>query len=197
MTLKVAVVGAPGSGKTLFCINWCEYLGAARIYYHQSNGTGKGGGIIIPQAARSKMVWNSSRCSGYTYVINRPGKVPSRLVLADTFCFRKDPELNTVNRTRLIITLQMLSWADVILNVVDLTCGDPSLIEFAGEIDRCLFEFSIRHPVRYNLVGNKVDLFSRPPEIPWWPTSSVLNVISALKGTGFDQLTRQIINSEG
>ncbi len=193
MTLNIAVVGARGSGKTLFCINWCEHLGATRLYYYESGGAGKGVGIVTPKTARSKMVFNGyHRRTAHTFVVNRPGKFLSRLTLTDTFCLQEKPALGTTERTKLFLTLQALSRADLILNLVDLSCSDPSRAEFAAEVDRYLFEFSSRYPVHYKLVGNKLDLVNGPAMIPWWPTSSPVTGVSALKGTGFDLLTKQI-----
>lgn len=195
MTLKIAVVGALGSGKTLFSINWCEYLGATRLYYYELNGDGRREGIITPQAARDKMVFNGHCRAAHTFIVNRPGKFPSRLALIDTFCLQEKPDLTAAERTKLFLTLQVLSGADVILNLVDLTLSDPPRMEFAAEVDRYLFEFSTRHPVHYKLVGNKLDLLDSRPEMLWWPVSGPVTSISARKWTGFDLLTEQIVGT--
>ncbi|HHX86599.1 MAG TPA: hypothetical protein GX693_00290 [Firmicutes bacterium] len=196
MTLKIAVVGAPGSGKTLFCINWARYLGATRIQFCEFTAAGKREGIITPQAARDKMAVNGSSQTARTFIINRPGKIPSRLTLIDTPCLRGKPDLTSSERSKLSLTLQILSEVDVIFNLVDLACSDPLRMEFAAEVDRCLSGFSARRQVLYRLVGNKFDLINGCPEITsWWFSGQAIN-ISAKKWTGFDILTEEIAKSQ-
>ena len=192
MTRKIAVVGAPASGKTLFSINWCEYLGATRLYYYELNGTGRRKGTITPSEARKRMVSKGRSQPARTFIINQPGQSPSRLAITDTFSLLHKTILNAKERMQLSFTLKTLATTDIILNLVDLTCSDPHQVEFIAAVDRHLSEFSTRRAVHYKLLGNKIDLLKNRSKIPGWPVSGPLIPISVKTRAGFELLREKI-----
>ena len=65
MNLSVAVVGASGAGKTLFCINFAEYLGAHSLSYTEAGkASGRRRALLSPAAARRLMVEHGRRSNG-------------------------------------------------------------------------------------------------------------------------------------
>ena len=64
MNLSIAVIGTSKAGKTLFCINFAEYMGAGNLSYAEYTPGGQGRGLLSPAGARRLMVGRSGRGNG-------------------------------------------------------------------------------------------------------------------------------------
>jgi hypothetical protein len=197
VNLNIAVVGAAKGGKTLFCINFAEYLGARALCYTENSPFGAGRGVTTPETARALMVDPGPRCNGVvrSFAVNRPHRQPRRIALIDTASLKEKSPLPRAERKKLILTLQALQEADAVLYLADLACYDPVGIDFALASDRGLSRYCFKKGKPYLVVATKCDLpharknpyieqfFCRNGRIPF---------ISSLTREGFAQLRRQL-----
>ena len=131
MNINLAIVGTPGVGKTLFCINFAEFLGARNLCYTESSPYGRGQGVVTPETARKTMVSPGPRSNGSvrSFAVNILQGESMRLVLMDTASLKEGKLLTKRERGQLVLTMQALQEADALLHLVDLACTDPARVE--------------------------------------------------------------------
>lgn len=198
MNLSVAVVGASGAGKTLFCINFAEYLGARSLSYTEAGKAGWGRGLLSPAVAREMMVEHGRRSHGVvrTFAVHLPPRPYRRLALIDTAALREKKPLPRSERSRLVLTLQTIESADLVLMLVDLSCADPAILEFNDRIGCYLNDYCQQQGKLFLIAGSKADLLSAPPKAKHLTVSGLnLFMISSVKRTGFAGLKKMILRS--
>ena len=86
------------------------------------------------------MVEPGSRTNGTvrTFAVNRLNGKPLRIAFTDTTALLQEEPLPKRERLKLIATLQAIRRADLIIHLIDLTCTDPSRLDFVGKIHRSL-----------------------------------------------------------
>lgn len=197
MNMKIAVLGAAKSGKTLFCINFAEYLGARSLWYTESSPHGTSRGVVSPHEARKLLVDPGSRLNGAvrSFAVHLPGMRRSRIVLVDTASLKEKDPLPPVDGKYLSLTLQALRQADTALYMVDLSCGDPSRLDFASQAGRHLAEYCLQNGINYLTVGAKRDLNGSTRLSQYFFTlSERMPRVSALTGDGFPHLRNLLTN---
>lgn len=197
MNTSIAVVGAARTGKTLFCINFAEYLGARSLSYTETGSSGRGRGTLSPAAARDLMVNRRRRSGGLlrtfaVHLLQRPG---GRIALIDTVSLKDKVPLPPFERPRLLLTLQALQGAETVLQMVDLSCSDPARREFDDALGRSLAEYCRRRGKFFLTAGSKVDLLERPPLKERSGVPGKVIFISSLTGAGFPRLQGDILGA--
>lgn len=195
MTLSLAVVGAARSGKTLFCINFAEYLGARTLNYIEHGSAGKGRGALSPAAARELMV-RRGRCSNgavRTFAVHLLREPCRRVALIDTASLKEKNPLPRFERARLLLTLQAMHGAGMILQLIDLSCSDPARLEFDEEVGRSLADYCRRRGKIFLAAGSKADLLGEPLQREQMITWGKIPFVSSLTRAGFPGLRSDIL----
>lgn len=198
MNLSLAVIGVSGVGKTLFCINFAEYLGACSLSYTEAGGGRRGRGLLSTAGARRLMVGRGRCGSGVvrTFTVHRLLKPYGRLALIDTAALQQAEPLPRRERSRLRLTLQALERADFILMLLDLSCSDPAVREFSDRAGRYLADYCRRQGKIFFVAGNKADLLIKTPgKERFFAAGMDLPAISALTRAGFALLKEALLGA--
>ena len=197
MNLSVAVVGAAGAGKTLFCINFAEYIGAHSLSYTEAGkAAGRRRALLSPAAARRLMVEHGRRSNGVvrTFAVHLPTQPYRRLVLIDTAALKEKSPLPRPERSRLVLTLQAIESADLVLLLIDLSCSDPAILEFNDRVGRYLEDYCRQQGKPFLIAGSKADLLSGPyKESHFAAPGFSLLLISSVTRAGFARLKKMIL----
>ncbi len=196
MNLSMVVVGAARSGKTLFCINFAEYLGARSLSYSETGRTGVGRGAISPDAARKLMVSNGRSSGGMVrtfavHLMQRPGR---RIAITDTASLKERFPLPPFERTRLLLTLQAIEGAGMILQFIDLSCRDPARLEFDESTARHLADYCRGRGKYFLVIGSKSDLLEDAYERENFAAPGNMLFISSVTRAGFPGLRSAILD---
>ncbi len=204
MNLTVAVLGLPHTGKSLFCINFAEYLGARILCFHEEGPRGRGRGAVSPAEARRLMVDSSKRSNGIvrTFIVNLKlgAAAPLRLALVDTISLHEGDPLPRPKRAGLVLTLQHVQKADVVLYLADLSGSDPSSLAFNGTAGRLLENYCHRQAKNFRAVLAKEDLlgvemddafFSWKRHLLAWKNNPV--PVSSFNRVGFFELRQFLL----
>lgn len=206
INLNLAVVGTAGVGKTLFCINFAEYMGAASLSYSEVGREGEGRALLSPAGARRLMVGRGRRGSGVvrTFTVHLPLRPYRRLALIDTAALPEREPLPRFERPRLALTLEALARANLILLLIDLSCADPVREEFNERAAGYLADYCGQQGKLFFTGGSKADLLKgaapgRGRCLLY--TGAGLLPISSLSGLGFarvkERLRRAALAAEG
>lgn len=196
MNINLAVVGGYRVGKTMFCINFAEYLGAKTLCYTEIGPHRKGRGVISPREARELMVHPGPHSNGVVrtfavHLMRRPGL---RLAFMDTASLKGGVSLNHGERCKLILTLQALEESCAVIYLIDLTVEDPAALEFWSMLHSRLYEYCKGSGKPLITAGSKWDLLEGlPPSLEQFhPHYYTLVPVSSLTGAGFSQLWLRI-----
>ncbi len=203
--LNLAVVGTAGVGKTLFCINFAEYMGANSLSYSEVGRGGEGRALLSPAGARRLMVGRGRRGSGVvrTFTVHLPLRPFRRLALIDTAALPVREPLPRFERPRLALTLEALGRANLILLLIDLSCADPVREEFNERAASYLADYCEQQGKLFLTGGSKADLLKGA--VPGRGrcllyTGAELLPISSLSGLGFarvkERLRRAALSAE-
>lgn len=198
MNLSLAVVGASGVGKTLFCINFAEYMGAGNLNYTEYARGRQGRGLLSPAGARRLMVGRGSRGNGVVRIFNVHLPTPPyrRLALIDTAALKERSPLPPGERSRLLLTLQAMERADLILMLFDLGCTDPVLQDFNDRAGGHLADYCRWRGKLFIQGGSKADLLSRSPAgRPLLAGGKEIVRLSSLRRDGFALLKGMILEA--
>lgn len=200
MNLAVAVVGASRVGKTLFCINFAEYLGARTLCFFEEGPRGRARGAASPAEARRTMMHPGKSLNGVvrTFAVNLAGQRSTRLALVDTASLKEATPLPQRERAKLVLTVQSIQKAAVVLYLVDLSGNDPSRITFDTTAGRRLEEYCLGSGKLFRTVLTKGDLLATGTETPLqylypFVREGETAAISAVTRAGFSDLRRFIL----
>lgn len=200
MNLNIAVVGPAKVGKTLFCINFAEYLGSRSLCYTEQDIVGRKRGMVTPELARKTMVSPGFCCNGVvrSFAVNITGRRPHRLVLVDTASLKDQVPLPERERSKLLLTLQALLEADVVLYLVDLTGNDPAQLDFALETGRYLADFCNANSKVNLCIATKQDILNGKETVhrQFFAPNGKIHFISSLTGRGFPELRRILLGKQ-
>lgn len=198
MNLSMAVVGASGAGKTLFCINFAEFLGAGSLPYIEAAKGSQGRGLLSPAGARRMMVGRARQGNGVvrTFSVHLQPRPYRRLALIDTAALPERDPLPRFERSRLALTLQALVRANLIMLLCDLSCADPAVQDFNDRAGSHLAEYCRRQGKLFLTGGSKADLLSGPPEKRRLLLAGAnLLLISSVTQAGFARLKEMILGA--
>lgn len=196
MNLNMAVVGADRVGKTLFCINFAEYLGVRSLSYTEAGGAGRGRGSLSPAAARELMVNHGRRGNGVvrTFAVHLLQQPYRRIALIDTASLKEKNPLPRFERSRLMLTLQAIHSAEAVLQMIDLSCSDPARLEFDEQVGRRLADYCRRQGKLFLMAGSKADLLENSSQKARFTASGKMLIISSLTRAGFPRLQSDILS---
>lgn len=200
MNLSMAVVGAARAGKTLFCINFAEYLGARALCYIERSSAGGRRGTISPAHARKLMVSNGRSAGGVvrTFAVHLMHHPCRRIAIIDTASLKEGFPLPPFERARLLLTLQAIREAGMILQLIDLSCRDPARLEFDEAAGRSLADYCRGRGKYFMTIGSKADLLedSIHEKERFAATGKMLFISSATRA-GFPRLRGDILGHAG
>ncbi len=182
-------------GKTLFLINFAEYLGVKSFNIEFVNNTGsKTSEKIIPQTAVSYLVDKNphkTRCL-QSIIINVPvGKGKKKIKIVDTSGFIDGIHPNIEIRKAISQTLTTVRDSDIILHIIDASAvKNKDLPSSMGEVDYQIAQFA-QLKKSYAILANKMDLPGANEgfeKIKQEFSGNLIFPISALHKTGFKEV---------
>jgi len=192
---RCVVVGKTNVGKTLFAVNFAEYLGARSLTLRRM-GLEEGGRRqgYSNDGARRELVGPEPHRTLQIQALDlemRAGKTRRAISVIDTpgLGDRIDPREEV--RRGMAEAIRAIYEADLVLHLVDTSrVGDPSAIEAPGEVDYQIARFS-RFKPGYVILANKMDLPSAKAGLTslrqLFPGEYIIPM-SALKRRGFDEV---------
>lgn len=195
---RCVVVGKTNVGKTLFAINFAEYLGAKMVVLRRAGPRGLDGeGYRIsysPQDARADLVSAEPHrtLEPQALVVEmRVGKMRREADVVDTPGLGDHIDERSEVRQGMAAALRAVYEADLVLHLVDASrVGDAAAPEAAGEVDQQLARFA-RFKAGYVILANKMDLPGADAGLrtirQLFPGEYVIPM-SALRSAGFDEV---------
>ncbi|AEE91471.1 GTP-binding protein HSR1-related protein [Tepidanaerobacter acetatoxydans Re1] len=192
---RCAIIGKTNVGKTLFLINFAEYLGVKSFNIEFVNNTGsKTSEKIIPQTAVSYLVDKNphkTRCL-QSIIINVPvGKGKKKIKIVDTSGFIDGIHPNIEIRKAISQTLTTVRDSDIILHIIDASAvKNKDLPSSMGEVDYQIAQFA-QLKKSYAILANKMDLPGANEgfeKIKQEFSGNLIFPISALHKTGFKEV---------
>lgn len=195
MMKSIILIGQTNTGKTLFLINFAEYLGMSTLNLSfQSAKKGSSTKAMALPEARSLLVSNQHHhtLNIQSTVLNLAwGKGQKTIEMIDTAGLTEGIHHQPEIRHAMALTLAWLRKSDIILHMVDtVKVAKTNVLEGIGEIDFQIARFGQTRS-GYLILANKNDL----PEAEGglqkitaeFPGNKVI-AISALKHTGFREV---------
>lgn len=184
---RVLVVGRPNVGKTLFTLNFAEYLGRRRLEVCLSPRDGVPTiRTYTPAQARAELVDDRPHrtlCSQSVVVGLARGKTVHRVVLVDSTGLTDEVHPSSVVRRAMADTLRRLMEAELVLHLVD------PLGPLSG-VDRDILRYGQTH-AGYAVLANKMDLPGRGEhldELVRAADPARVFGVSSLTRAGFDEV---------
>jgi len=159
---RIIVVGQPNAGKTLFCLNFAEFLGMQSVTINfESFERGCSSRVISLSEAKSLLVGEREHqtLDLQSIVMTIPwGKGRKEFELIDTTGLADRIDFEPHIRRAMAQTLHCMRQADVIFHVLDCTkVAQLGFLKGIGEIDYQIAEFG-QLKKGYVLLANKIDL---------------------------------------
>ncbi len=185
------IIGKPNTGKTLFLVNFAEYMGARALQFAPLHG---GGSCEVPvpiEHARAALV----DVAPHTTMEVRPailrvriGKGVRDFYLTDTPGICEGIHPDPAVRAAMAQALRRLRFCDVVLHMVDASsAARHGAVEALGEVDLQIARFSVTKS-GYAVLANKMDLPGAEDGLSlirrMFPSGTVIPT-SAVRGTGF------------
>jgi GTPase Era involved in 16S rRNA processing len=185
--VEVVVVGAPNVGKSLFVINFSQYLGVREIQLEENGGApglGKDRRLSFERARRDLVSLYSPKTTQIQVLaahvaINRQTQ---RLFLLDTPGINDGVSPDASVRRQTAATLERMLAASLIFHVIDASRIGTRRREFLGAFDAALLDWGRRLDC-YGVIAHKMDrpksqeglklLRSQCPDVPIIPVSSI------------------------
>jgi hypothetical protein len=193
------VLGRTNVGKTLFCINFAEYIGLSKIdvYFQHPDGSKRQRKFDIAEARHelSGLGQHRTRCLQSIQLELPQGKGSRQFMLTDSTGLAEGIHPNRDIRYAMAQTLEELRFADCILHMVDVgvsanSDSNPDI----SDIDRHISEYG-QTRFGYALLVNKVDLPGSEQKVKWIQQElkpKALIPISALYRKGFREVKEYV-----
>lgn len=159
---KCIIIGKTNVGKTMFLINFAEYLGLKYIDFKFTNFAGICKNRRLDcKKARTILISNDyhkTRCI-QSITLNVPlGKGKKKIEFIDTTGLVDDIHPNVDIRKAISQTLAMIRDSDIILHILDASvAGNKDLPKAIGEVDYQIAQFA-QLKSGYAILANKIDL---------------------------------------
>ena len=159
---EALIIGKANAGKTLFLINFAEFLGARALKIAQTAADGRASDLrFAPVEARKSLVDavpHKTRGLQAISVDFPSGKTSKTVGLTDTTGLTEGIHEDLEVRRSMAQTLGRLRTADIILHIIDASkVGEAGAVEAMGEVDLQIARYApFRGP--YGILANKMDL---------------------------------------
>ncbi|HHX02244.1 MAG TPA: GTP-binding protein HSR1 [Firmicutes bacterium] len=192
---KVIVVGQPNVGKTLFCLNFAEFLGMQSVTINfESYERGCSSRVITISEARPLLVNDHEHqtLDIQSMVLTMPwGKSVKQFELIDTTGLADRIDFESQIRKAMAQTLQFMRQADVVFHILDcFKVAQLGYLKGIGEIDYQIAQFG-QLKKGYIILANKIDLPQAQEGLDRitleFPGNKVIG-ISALTKKGFKEV---------
>lgn len=154
------IVGRPNVGKTLFFVNFAEYLGLRNLEMDAEDPDGKTiRSVMTPEEARRILVGQTPHTTTYVQrlTVSFPrGKGIRTCRLVDTTGLTPSIHPDITVRKAIAQTLKCLYKGGIVLHVVDLSASAGGIASMWDDLERQLSAFLSARAV-YLILGNKVD----------------------------------------
>ncbi|GIM48064.1 hypothetical protein DNHGIG_36130 [Collibacillus ludicampi] len=193
------VVGRTNVGKTLFCLNFAEYLGLERleVYYQLPDGTCRQRKFDPPTARHelSGLGPHKTRSLQSIQLQLPMGKGYRQFRLTDTTGLADGIHPDRDLREAMAQTLYEMKSADCILHIVDLVeIERAGGLKALGELDLQITEFG-KHKRGYALLANKIDVADVKKGLAYMQNDlpqQVIFPVSALYRQGFREVKEYV-----
>ncbi len=192
---KCTIIGKTNVGKTVFFINFAEYLGVKNLDIQFVNHNGvKRQKKLSPKTAMLKLVDNKlhkTLCIQSIDICLPMGKGKKKIQLIDSTGLIDDIHSDLSVRKAIAQTLNVIRESDIILHIIDASaasCAD--LPNAMGEVDYQIAQFA-RLKRGYVILANKMDLPNAQAglqKIQEELQGNFIIPISAINKTGFDEV---------
>ncbi|MGB9977274.1 GTPase [Thermovenabulum sp.] len=158
---QLTIIGKPNVGKTLFLINFAEFLGIKELEFEVSSLDGlKMIKRYSIKKALEELVDNNIHKTRqiYSIIINVPlnkGKKTVKFIDTVGFIDNIHPEKDI--RKGIAYTLQLIQQTDIILHIIDSSAIDKNLPNSLSDIDFTIAKFA-EIKKGYCILANKIDL---------------------------------------
>lgn len=192
---KCLIIGKPNAGKTLFMLNFAQYIGLkhVEIKFIQRDRKTNVKNFTIEEA---KQLLSSSSPYKTTCLQSIDISIPilkgkKEIEIVDSSGLIDGIHKNIQVRKAMAQTLGEINESDMILHMIDLTKIDPNNIASSmGEVDYQLAQYG-HTKEGYIMLGNKIDLFEKKTPIIMlqkkFPNQYII-AISALTKKGFSEV---------
>lgn len=193
---EFAVVGRPNSGKTLFVLNFADFLHCKSVdmTFRSPDGLLNCRHFTLAEAKR-ELCGPELHKTRYvqSLILKVPvGKTAVAFKLTDTCGIQEAIHDNEGIRLGMAQTLGLIHSGDFIIHLVDLTVNANAYT--AGDIDQEVYHYGVARQ-RYLLLANKIDLPAAQPNFPRLTAAfarATVIAISALTGQGFAAVKAQV-----
>lgn len=195
------IVGRPNSGKTLFTLNFADYLGSKKIdvMFRAYDGLTTCRHYNLADAKRElcSMTAHTTR-SPQSLILNiTVGKSTAALKLTDTCGLSESIHQEEVIRRGMAQTLSLLRSAHFIFHIVDLSAMSANHQPIHNNIDFEIYQYGMAFQ-HYVLLANKIDVPVAQGNVAYLPSvfPNVLIIpISALLSNGFSEVKNHVIRN--
>ncbi len=199
---RCTIIGKTNVGKTLFLINFAEYLGSKSLDIELIGNEGvKTIQKIYFKTAISRLVDENphkTRCI-QAIIVNIPmGKGKKRIRIIDTSGFIDGIHPNVEIRKGISQTLSLIRESDVILHIIDASAAEhKDLPTSMGQVDYQIAQFA-QLKRGYAILANKMDLPGAEQgftKIKQEFSGNVIFPVSALFKRGFKEVKIFVVNN--
>ncbi|MGB9812347.1 MAG: GTPase [Thermovenabulum sp.] len=198
---QCAVVGKPNVGKTLFVINFSEFLGIKELEFEVTafNGMKMIKKYSIKKAIEELVDDNPHKTRQiHSIIVNLPlNKGKKTIKFIDTIGFTDGIHPEQDIRRAISQTLQVVQAADIIFHIIDASAIEKKLPNSIGEIDLSIAQFA-EIKKGYCILANKIDLLEGKENLERLKEQFKGNLIipiSAKYKKGFKEVRAFVINA--
>jgi tRNA U34 5-carboxymethylaminomethyl modifying GTPase MnmE/TrmE len=193
------IIGKPNVGKTLFLVNFAEYVGAAVLQFERSPSGSLYESTYSFERARAGLVGpnpHTTTAVAPALLRIRVGKGVREFHMTDTAGICEGIHGDPVVRSGMADSLRRLRGCDIVLHMVDASkATSPGAVEAVGDVDIRIAAFSASRAA-YAILANKMDLPGADAGLLFirrlFPRESVIPT-SALSGRGFREVRAFIV----
>lgn len=197
---KAMIIGNVNVGKTLFMLNFAQYLGVKKlmINFHYPEGKVLNKEISIDNAVKELSSDNphKTKCLQKINIKIKVYKGNKEIRIIDSCGLTNGIHPDYYIREGIIQTLESIKDAHIIIHMVDVSRFILDRSNFLTELDRQIIEYG-KLKGKYVLLANKIDLDSKGQGIRFLIDNFndvYIIPISALHKRGFDEVKNFVVN---
>ncbi|MDF2500706.1 MAG: hypothetical protein K0Q77_1420 [Anaerosporomusa subterranea] len=191
---EIVIVGRPNSGKTMFALNFANFLGVKRVdvTFRDYDDILTCRHFSIEEAKRELCSSVAHRTLTLQTIVLRMtmGKTPIEFMLDDTCGVSEQIHPDATVRRGMAQTLKSMRYADYIFHMLDMIYWSNHPFSQSGNIDQEIYQYGLARNA-YTILANKIDAPLAREHLTKigsaFPKAKVIP-ISALLGAGFKEV---------